>query len=298
MKSKILTIIIVMLSVSFSNANGSKTNFNNSKMEEMNKEDNKKIVEAYYLKVTGNEFESAIAEYLCVDYKEHQETADFSKNGLIEFYKKRQKKYPTSKSTIHRIIGQDDLVFLHVEEKISDKLTFVHGELFRIENDKIVEHWSAIQKHPKKLKSGRKMFDGQGVDYSKETGLKYAEITAQSYNDAFTLPVPEAMKVIDKTTTDRYFQHNPSVADGKEPFMNSPKLLNTLSKFGIKTTLDVQKTIAEGDYVVTLSYLRVPLIYGRNLVFDLFRVTDVGQKDEHWDIAESFKKKNYDKIFK
>ena len=142
------------------------------------------------------------------------------------------------------------------------------------------------------------MYDGQGVDYTKETGVKYAEITKQSYIDAFTLPVPEAMKVIDKTTTDRYFQHNPSVADGKEPFMNSPKLLNKLSKFGLKTTIKIQKTIAEGDYVVTFAYFRLPLIYGNTVLFDLFRVTDAGKKDEHWDVGESFKKKNYEKIFK
>ena len=298
MKLNILTILIVMFSITLSNANENITDCNNLNMDKMNKDDNKRIVETYYLKVTSEEFESAISEYLSDNYKEHQETADFSKNGLIEYYKKRQKKYPISKIIIHRIIAQDDLVFLHVEEKISDKLTFTHGELFLIRNSKIVEHWSAIQKHPKKLKSGRKMFDGQGVDYSKKSGVKYAEITKQSYIDAFTLPVPEAMEAIDKTTTNRYFQHNPSVADGKEPFINSPQLLKKISKFGLKTTLNIQKTIAEGDYIVTFSYFRLPLIYGNSVLFDLFRVTDNGKKDEHWDIGESFKKKNYEKIFK
>lgn len=298
MMSNILTVLIVVFSLAFENANENTTIFNNLNRYEMNKENNKRIVEIYYLKVTGKEFESAITEYLSDSYKEHQETADFSKNGLIEFYKKRQKKYPASKTTIHRIIAQEDLIFLHVEEKISDKLTFVHGELFRVENSKIVEHWSAIQKHPQKLKSGRKMYDGQGVDYSKNTGIKYAQITKQSYIDAFTLPVPEAMKVIETTTTDRYFQHNPAVADGKEPFMNSPKLLSKLAKLGLKTTLDVKMTISEGDYVVIFSYFRLPLLYGNTILFDIFRVTDNGQKDEHWDIGEKFKKKNYDKIFK
>ena len=128
--------------------------------------------------------------------------------------------------------------------------------------------------------------------------MKYAEITKQSYIDAFTLPVPEAMEIIDKTTTDRYFQHNPSVADGKEPFMNSPKLLKKLAKFGLKTTLEVKMTISEGDFVVTFAYFRIPLVFGNNVLFDLFRVTDDGQKDEHWDVGGKFNKKNYNKIFK
>jgi len=294
---KLFFLITLILSITFSNANEINNNLSKANKNKMNEESNKKIVEKYYLKVTSMQYESAITEYLTEEYIEHQETANFSKAGLIDFYKSRQKKYPTSKTIIHRIIAQDNLVFLHVEEKISDKLTFTHGELFVVENSKIIEHWSAIQKHPKKMKSGRKMYDGQGVDYSKNTGVKYAEITKQSYLDAFTLPVEEAMEIIDKTTTERYFQHNPSVADGKEPFMNSPKLLKKISKFGLKTTLKIQKTISEGDYVVTFSYFRLPLIYGNRVLFDLFRVVDTGEKDEHWDVGEKFAKKNYNKIF-
>lgn len=288
---------MLLFSVVFAEKTDNRSVLLNQKNMELNKEDNKKIVESYYLKVTGQEYKSAMSEYLSVNYIEHQETADFSKEGLQKFYEKRLKKYPTSKTTIHRIIAQDDLVFLHVEEKISEKLTYTHGELFRIKDSKIIEHWSAIQEHPKELKSGRRMYDGQAVDYSKNTGIKYTEYTKQSYLDAFTLPVPEAVKAIDATTTKRYFQHNPNVADGVEPFKAAPKKLKSVAKIGLKTTLDIKMTVSEGDFVVTLSYFRLPVLLGNQIVFDLFRVMDDGKKDEHWDVGEKFKKKNIDKVF-
>ena len=291
MNMKILGVILLCISMITIYGQENPTN----KLDKSSKM--KQTVINYYEQLYSSNYEKAISENLPHEYTEHQETAKFTTEGLKDFIKRRLKKYPDLKVTIHRIIEQDNFIFLHVEEKMTEKLTYVHGELFRIKDSKIVEHWCAIQKHPKKLKSGRKMYDGQGVDYSKSTGLKYADFTKQSYLDAFTLPIPEAVEVIDNTTTDRYFQHNPSVVDGKEAFENAPKLLGKVSKIGLKTTLDIKMTISEGDYVVTFAYFRLPVISGNRILFDIFRVMDDGKKDEHWDIGEKFKKKNMSKVF-
>ena len=290
---KVKMVMPIMLFVLMTTTYGQ----DNSKNSANKPSEMKETVKNYFMQLYSLDYEKAMNKNLAKNYVEHQETADFSAVGLKEFIKKRVKKYPDLKIIIHRIIEQDNYIFLHVEEKISEKLTFVHGELFRIENSLIVEHWSAIQKHPKKLKSGRRMYDGQGIDYSKNSGLQYAELTKQSYLDAFTLSVDQAVKVIDETTTNRYYQHNPSVVDGKEAFMKAPATLNKISKIGLKTTLDIKMTISEGDYVVTFAYFRLPLIAGNSVLFDLFRLKDDGKKDEHWDVGEKFKKKNMDKVF-
>jgi predicted SnoaL-like aldol condensation-catalyzing enzyme len=72
--------------------------------------------------------------------------------------------------------------------------------------------------------------------------------------------VEEAVKLIDCTTTDKYYQHNPGVENGKEAFNNAPKLLRNLSEIGLKTTFDVKKTISAGDFVLTFSCFRLPLV--------------------------------------
>lgn len=257
----------------------------------------KSIASKFFTDLYSAKYEQAISKHLSSDYIEHQESANFSKEGLKSYIKKRIHKYPNLQVTIHRVIEENGFVFLHVEEKLSEKETYVHGELYRLQNSKITEHWSAVQKHPKKTKSGRKMFDGQGVDLTKTTGVKYTQVTRDSYLGAFTLPLDEAVSLIDQSTTDRYFQHNPAVGDGKKAFMNAPKLLKRLGKVGLKTTLDIKMTISEGDYVVTLSYFKIPLIYGNTVVFDLFRLVEDGRKDEHWDIAEKIKGKNISHVF-
>ncbi len=258
-------------------------------------EQNKTTVTTFYQGLYSANSGAAMDAHLGNGYVEHQLGTEFSKAGLKTAVTQRMAAYPAYKSIIRRTIAQNDLIFLHVEEKLGEGETAVRGELFRLKNGKIIEHWSAGQDTPKKTASGRSLIDGQGVDYSSNAGRKYAKSTADSYYKTF---VELRTDLIDTTTTERYLQHNPRTADGKQAFNKGVSLFKILRYVFIKLHLDIKETIAEGDYVVTMANIAAKPIVPDSIVFDLFRVIDDGKKDEHWDVTETIKPKSaVNKVF-
>jgi predicted SnoaL-like aldol condensation-catalyzing enzyme len=78
-------------------------------------------------------------------------------------------------------------------------------------------------------------------------------------------------------------------------------VLIKVSSLGIRMTMDVKKNLTEGDFLVTHRLYRThpphPEFKMIN-VFDLFRMTDEGQADEHWDIMEEIASPEHlEKIF-
>jgi predicted SnoaL-like aldol condensation-catalyzing enzyme len=70
-----------------------------------------------------------------------QSTVDFL-DGLI-------KKSPEPKWEIVRVIAEGDLVFLHVRFTPAKGATpVIVGEIFRVRNGKLAEHWDIIQHAP------------------------------------------------------------------------------------------------------------------------------------------------------
>lgn len=63
---------------------------------------------------------------------------------------------PALSVRVARIIADDNLVVVHAEWKHGDTATAV-ADIFRVENDKIVEHWDVQQEIPAKTDSGEPM---------------------------------------------------------------------------------------------------------------------------------------------
>lgn len=91
--------------------------------------------------------------------------------------------------------------------------------------------------------------------------------------------------------TERYIQHNPNVASGRQTVIDFfTKVLGVEPKpVPEKLSAPVVQVLAEGDYVVvvTVSTLPVPGKDGETYTtswFDMWRFVD-GKADEHWDSA-------------
>jgi predicted SnoaL-like aldol condensation-catalyzing enzyme len=255
-----------------------------------------KLVKKFYFTLYSKKSEKMI-DFLSDEYVEHQQSADFTKQGLINYATARSNINPDYNLTIERIIAQNNLVFLHVVEKISSEI-FIRGELFRLENEKIIEHWSAEQKHPQQTKSGRSLYDGAKVNYSSNNGKKFAVQSRDSYLNAFLQTDRQKINsIIRSSTSDKYLQHNPALNDGIETYLKAMKTMQAFRIFGIKPTRVVFSVIAEGDFVVLFGYCRIPFLFGNAIVFDILRIRDDGKKDEHWDVIEKCSKTTVNKIF-
>ncbi len=255
----------------------------------------KKIAIEYYTQLYSPDYEKAMQTYLHDDYIEHQKTAKYSRAGLASYVKSRLETYPNHRVLIYRAVAQNDMVFLHVEEKRGPgaEMTAV-AELFRFAEGRIIEHWMAFQDFPKKLEklgNFNGVVAGPNVNPNSQAGQQYAQATVDAMIKAFVKFETEGIL---SSFSPRYIQHTIGAADGPESLLG---VVDFLKSKNLKTSIDVKHIVAEGDFVVILSLFTGPPMIPHTNVFDIFRLTEDGKKDEHWDVNEEIEPDDVAKIF-
>jgi predicted SnoaL-like aldol condensation-catalyzing enzyme len=79
-----------------------------------------------------------------------------------------------------------------------------------------------------------------------------------------------------------YKQHNPSAADGTEAMV---ELLTGFHSANPGLSLELKRTIGEGDFVVTHQHVKMSPDDRGMAVVDIFRLED-GKIVEHWDVLQ------------
>ncbi len=124
-------------------------------------ESNKKLVVDFYTAVLFHGRADAIDQYIGDVYIQHNPNVADGKEALrqlIESFPPREKDAPPS-GEIVRVVAEDDLVVLHVKNY---SWPSPNGgaivDIFRVENNKIVEHWDVVQAIPESSKNNNTMF--------------------------------------------------------------------------------------------------------------------------------------------
>jgi len=90
------------------------------------------------------DFEAA-SRYLGPRYTQHNPVAADGPEGLKAFIQFLRDKFPNSRSEIKRVFADGDYVIVHGRYFGGDRENLVAADIFRFENDKVIEHWDVLQ---------------------------------------------------------------------------------------------------------------------------------------------------------
>jgi predicted SnoaL-like aldol condensation-catalyzing enzyme len=101
----------------------------------------------------------AAAKYIAPLYIQHNPNAPDGPQGLIAYATSYIQMHPQLSMDFKRIIAEGDLVVVHSHLKLNpqDRGTAV-VDVFRVENDRLVEHWDVIQPIPAQVANKNGMF--------------------------------------------------------------------------------------------------------------------------------------------
>jgi len=233
---------------------------------------------------------SVIADHFSDPYLQHNPTLDNGTEALAAFVLSLQG--TGLSSTPFRAVAQDDLVAVHSRFRFGeDDPGFAAIDIFRFEDERIIEHWDVIQPVVIDTLSGNSMFEGGGMnlesvdsEQADEEEAVNIESVTQLYEGAFN---DQDLSVVDELVAEGYVQHSPQVADGRDGLLAALEQWHTAFP---DMHIEAKRFIAEGDLV----FAHVQITFAAEDLgdesaglagVDIFRFED-GLIVEHWDAVQ------------
>lgn len=201
------------------------------------------------------------------------------KDGFQPLAEHRKNLKPGSfKINIVRIFQDGNFVFTHNE--FTAPTALIGFDIFRFENDLIVEHWDNFQEKPLKPNpSGHTMIDGPTLASDLDKTDDNKDLVKAFMDDLLSGRREKFHRYFDG---DNYIQHNPLIADNLTGLFTG---LEQLAKQGLAVKLTgVHQILGEGNLVLVVfegSFGGKPSAY-----YDLYRIKN-GKIAEHWDTIQA-----------
>lgn len=182
------------------------------------------------------------------------------------------------KANVIRAFEDGDYVITHTEyDFFGPKAGF---DVFRFENDQIVEHWDNLLAVTPPNPSNRTQFDGATELADKDKTAANKKVVESLLDEVFMNGKMDNLTTYINPT--KYIQHNPGVADGLDGLGAALKFFGENDMVMIYDK--VHKVLGEGNFVLTMSEGKFGKAPGDHVAYyDLFRLEN-DQIVEHWDV--------------
>lgn len=124
----------------------------------LQEEKNKQIVTSAYQRIFGDLDIMAVDEYMGKDFLQHNPTIADGPEGVKALVQMLASQgVPKQEINFKHVVAEKDIVFLHSRYEMAGKeWRFI--DIYRIENDKLVEHWDAMMPRPDEQANHNPMF--------------------------------------------------------------------------------------------------------------------------------------------
>jgi predicted SnoaL-like aldol condensation-catalyzing enzyme len=110
------------------------------------------LVVAFYETALNEKDAEKAKAFLGDTYIQHNPMIPDGPEAFLRFVRFRAENFPKSQSEIKQVIAEGDLVVLHLHSVLVPGTPGRHiVDIFRVEDDKVVEHWDVIQNIPEAL---------------------------------------------------------------------------------------------------------------------------------------------------
>ena len=116
------------------------------------------MVTTAYQRIFGKLDTTAVDEFMSKDFLQHNPTIADGQDGVKALVKMLASRgVSKQKIEFKHVIAEGDIVILHSRYEMAGKeMRFI--DIYRVENDKIVEHWDAMMQMPEKRANNNPMF--------------------------------------------------------------------------------------------------------------------------------------------
>ncbi len=122
-------------------------------------ERNKDIVVRFYNAALNDKNVEEALSFVGAEYRQHNPSVEDGREGLRNFLDWVRQDHPDSRSDIKQVFADGDYVLLNVHMiRFPGERGLAIGEIFRLEEGRIVEHWDRIQPVPENARNANTMF--------------------------------------------------------------------------------------------------------------------------------------------
>lgn len=247
----------------------------NSQQETLNQ--NKEIALKLLTQGVVNFDREYIMRYAAPEYRQHNPVVADGRDGLLDFIDSLENQGTQINITSIRILAEGDLVMIHQQAQVnSDNVVAI--DLFKISNNKIIEHWDVIQPEIIDTVNGHSMTGGVTDITDMDKTAENKQLVLELINKVFINQQPS---YIDSYISPNYIQHSPFVADGRQGLKDFLEGL-TQSQTSFRYT-KLHSILAQGNFVFTQSE---GIYEDKTMAFsDIWRIKN-GKIIEHWDAVQ------------